>query len=111
MPPPALVEQYNAIHPGASEIFFTAWEEQRHHRMKLETHVVRANTRNETLGMILGFLLAIGAIGGGVFLIYNDKDASGLATIGTAIAGLATAFIVGRRKSAKELHEKDPDNG
>lgn len=46
------------------------------------------------------------AILGGIYLVKLGKSPEGLVSIIAALASLATVFVLGRRKQAKELKEK-----
>jgi hypothetical protein len=70
-------------------------EAQASHRRGLETKVVNSNITNERVGMLLGFIIALAAIAGGVYLISIDKDGQGLAAIIVAIGSLVIAFFRG----------------
>ena len=81
-------------------------ESQAKHRQALEDRVTRANVRNQLLGSIFGFVLGFAAIGGGIYLIAIGKDATGLASIITALVSLAGVFIFGRRAQERERQAK-----
>ena len=65
-----------------------------------------SNCKNERLGTILGFILAMTALGGGFALVAYGKDAGGIATIVTSLASLAGVFIYGKKKQQQERAEK-----
>ena len=46
------------------------------------------------------------AILGGIFLAYEGKETSGIATIITALVGLAGVFVYGKMEQKKELANK-----
>ena len=81
-------------------------ESQAQHRQNLESAVVGGNVANEKRGQIFAFILGMTAIVGGVFLIMEDKDAQGLASIIAAFTALAGAFIAGRIQQSLERAQK-----
>jgi len=89
IPPPALLAEYEQACPGSAERILTQFEEQGRHRRRLENRVVWYNVVSGVLGQVAGFVLFLTAIGGGIFLLYNDKPVEGLGSIVTAIAGAA----------------------
>lgn len=54
-------------------------------------------------------MLALVAILGGVWLIDQGKDASGMGTIIVALVSLAGTFVYGRHKDAEERRQKRAD--
>jgi hypothetical protein len=58
------------------------------------------------MGSIFAFVLSLVAIVGGIWLIHEGKSVTGLATIITDLAALATVFVVSRNKQAKERVQK-----
>lgn len=60
----------------------------------------------EWAGLILGFILAMAAILGGVYLIANDHPVGGLTSIIGALASLVGVFIYARNTKTKELARK-----
>jgi hypothetical protein len=56
----------------------------------------RTANRMGFFGQISTFLIAFTAIAGGIYLIANDKDAGGIATIMGSLVALSTAFAVGK---------------
>lgn len=101
-----MLEAYNRVFPACAEIIVKMAVDQSTHRQNLERTIVRGNVLAEKLGQIFAFILGLVAIGGGIYLIANDKDAQGLATILGALATLAGVFIWGRWRQEKERAKK-----
>jgi len=68
--------------------------------------VVEAHCLSQRSGPIYGFIVAMTAIVGGVYLILQGKDTQGLAAVITTVVALAAVFFYGRREEKKELQEK-----
>jgi uncharacterized membrane protein len=81
-------------------------ETQHDHRLGIEQQVVDANVDSQKLGTILGFIVAMTAIIGGIFLAYVGRETSGLASIVTALVGLAGVFVYGKIEQKKDLANK-----
>lgn len=99
IPPPALLEHYERISPGAANRILTQFEEQGRHRRKLENQVIWNNVVGGILGQLFGFLLMVSAVGLGGFLIYSDKPVAGLASIISAVGG--AAYVLRRAEMAR----------
>src|SRR5688572_23660462 len=56
------------ISPGLADRAFSMAEKQQTHRHKLETIAVEGGTKRASRGQIFAFVIAVGAIGGGVYL-------------------------------------------
>ena len=106
LPPPDTLKQYDDALPGGAERIMALAERQSAHRQDLEKKVVDSNCKNERLGTILGFILAMTALGGGFALVAYGRDAGGIAAIVTSLATLAGVFIYGKRKQQQERAEK-----
>lgn len=106
LPPPEILQKYNEVLPGAAERILRMAESQHHHRQQLEKKVVESNTFSQMAGMVLGFVIAMTAIGGGIWLTSKGKSGAGLTSIIAALAALVGVFIYGKMQQGKELVEK-----
>lgn len=104
VPPPAMLEQFEAIVPGAAKQIMDDAHAEHEHRRAMQTkdldHVHEMNRKGlsaavweSRAGQIIAFILAVFVIGIGAFLIYNDKNGWGFALILLELAGLAGAFL------------------
>lgn len=106
LPPPQALLDYERACPGAAERILAMAEKQAEHRRAMETRNQVQGGRREQLGMALGFVVAMTAILGGIYLIANGAQVEGLTSIVTALAGLVGVFVYARRKKARELAVK-----
>jgi uncharacterized membrane protein len=106
LPPPEILQKYNEVLPGSAERILRMAESQHHHRQQLEKKVVESNTFSQVAGMVLGFVIAMTAIGGGIWLTSMGKSGAGLTSIIAALAALVGVFIYGKMQQGKELAEK-----
>ncbi len=106
LPPPEVLVRYNECFPDAAKRLVEMAEKQQDHRQTLEKRVVHWNTLDQRLGLILGFVLAVGIGFGGFWLIRTGKDGTGIAAVITSIGGPTGVFIWGRRRQEKERTEK-----
>jgi len=101
-----MLEQYDRVIPGGADRILRMAEKQLDHRQDLEGTVVKGNVTSQHRGQIFAFVLGLVAILGGIWLIAHDKSPEGLATIITALGGLAAVFIYGRRQQERERQQK-----
>jgi uncharacterized membrane protein len=81
-------------------------ERQSAHRESLEAKVVEGNIASQERGSIFAFIICLVALIGGFMLIATGKSASGLATIITSLAALASVFVYGKYQQRKERQAK-----
>lgn len=106
LPPPAILERYDQLVPGAAERILAMAERQAAHRQSLEQTVVTGNALAQRRGQVFGFVLAIAALAVGGLLVWQDKKVEGLATIITDICALVALFVLSRREQERERREK-----
>lgn len=106
LPPPSMLAHYNDIIPNGAERIMAMAERQQAHRHDLEQHVIKSNSSNQRLGVVLGFIIALFVAGGGFWLVYLGREAAGIASVITSIAGPASVFVWGRLQQKKERAEK-----
>jgi len=100
LPSPDMLAEYEKVVPGlAVRIVDRADKEQafRHDILTEKASQERAEMtyagRSRYLGQVFGFVLAMTAIGGGIYLLQQGHDVAGLTTIITAVVGLVAVFI------------------
>lgn len=106
LPPPEVLAKYNNILPGAAERIIKMAETQQGHRQNLEKTVIGSNATTQKLGLAAAFVIAMTAIGGGIWLASKGMSGSGLTAIISALAALVGVFIYGKAEQKKELKEK-----
>jgi hypothetical protein len=76
------------------------------HRQHLERVVIESNLSAQRWGLGCAFIIAIGAICGGVWLSLKGMSGVGLAAIITALVALVAVFVYGKSGQRKELQQK-----
>jgi uncharacterized membrane protein len=106
LPPPAEMEKYELIFPGATKVLFDNFIKQSDHRMELEKETIQGDNKRANTGQILSFISTIVLIAVAFFLFINNKDAQGIAAVVTAVAPTITAFITASISRRKEREHK-----
>lgn len=106
LPPPAMIEHYEKILPGAAERIFKMAEDQSSHRKQLESKVIDTDSTNSRRGLIFGFLIGLVALGVSVLLVYLGNSISGVIIALAYITSLVGAFIYGSRQRRTEREER-----
>jgi len=107
LPPPEELAKYEQILPGSANRIISMAEQQSSHRQELEKTVIGANARTQTWGLVSAFIIAMTAIGGGIWLSARGMSGAGLTSIITALAALVGVFVFGKSQQKKELAEKE----
>jgi uncharacterized membrane protein len=81
-------------------------ERQSTHREHLERSVVEGNVQAQKLGSVFGFIVAMTAVVGGIYLISIGKSTAGLVAVIASLASLVGVFIYGKYQQAKERSQK-----
>lgn len=79
--------------------------DQNSHRIQIESKIIQNDVFLSRVGLFMGYSLAVGTVGGGIWLINNGRDTAGLTAIVTAVAGLVGIFVysdVRKRQERKE---------
>lgn len=126
LPPPALLEQFDRIEPGAADRIIQMAEQEQAHRHELESRrheheaaIERGNQSLERRGQTFGFVLALIVLLGGLTLLVLGQSVQGFAlVIGDGIALISLflynerqkeAAIVGGEEESPQPEPEDPD--
>lgn len=106
IPPPALLQKYDSIVPGAAERILKMAELQSSHRRELEKTVITSGIALSKWGQVLGFIIAIFGLCVAAFVaVYGNAFAGGAIGVGT-LASLVGVFMYGSKTRSKERREK-----
>jgi uncharacterized membrane protein len=106
LPPPQILNQYELTVPGSAERIISLWESQVRHRQELEKKAIGSDIRQSYFGSILGFIVAMSAIGAGTFLAYTGHPTEGVSAIISALVGLVGVFGWGSYQRRKERNAR-----
>ena len=99
--------KHDEVFPSLANRIVSLAENQSSHRQRIESKVVDANVNSQRLGLLLGALICLVAIAGGIYLILNGKDISGLAAIIAPLASLSAVFVYAKREQRIERENKN----
>ncbi len=106
LPPPAILEKYDMVSPGAADRIISMAETQAKHRQALELQVISSGVSNSKLGLIFGLIIGLAGLGAATLLgIYGQPLLSGIIGIGS-IVSLVGTFIYGSQSGKKERQDK-----
>jgi uncharacterized membrane protein len=113
LPTPQDLQQYEvALQGTANRVVRMAEIEQENRHLadrrdtdnqaKFDLRSLEIYSRNSLFGLVAATVIVVGTIGGGIWLIYLNKQIAGLSAIVVALVGLVGAFIGGRYLTARE---------
>jgi len=102
LPPPQILNDYDQTVAGSAERIISLWENQVWHRQELEKKAIESDIKQSHYGAILGFIIAMSAIGSGTFLAYIGRPTEGIAAIISALVGLIGVYGWGSYQRRKE---------
>ena len=94
-PDPGILARYKEVMPGLEDQVLEALRQQVRHRHRLEV----AESRRETLSLVLAFLIAVSFLSASAWLISGGHEVAGSVVATVDLVALTTAFIVGRHAS------------
>lgn len=105
LPRPEQLEHYERIRPGITEVLLKMTQEESEHRRIQEAKAVDAGVKESALaqgnirrGQWMAFGLAAAVIGVAVYFATLGHPGVAGTLVGTVIAALAAAFIIGERR-------------
>lgn len=107
LPSPDDLRAYENLVPGAAERLIKMAEKQSEHRRSLERLVIESGARNSTIGVFVGFVIALVALALAGYAIYEGRSQTGTAIVMTTISGLVGVFVIGKYLTHKERVQRD----
>lgn len=106
IPHPEILRQIELVAPGAAAKIIQDMIDQSHHRMDLEKATIRGDNWRANMGLVTGFVVAVGGLGISLTLGLTDHDALAGTIATTVITSLAGLFVYGHRTRKKERIQK-----
>jgi uncharacterized membrane protein len=107
LPPPAELEKYEILYPGATKLLFDNFINQSNHRIELETFTIQEDAKRADRGQMIAAILCMMVLVPSVVLLFLGKPLIGLAAIIGALATLAGTFFGGLFSRRKERENKE----
>ncbi len=101
LPPPAVLEQYNAVHPGLAERIVSSMEVEQQHRHSMERQLLDTHKRVYTRGQYFAATVALVSLGAGLVLGLHDQGAAAIAFVTVGLGQTVLAFL-GQRRNDNE---------
>lgn len=109
LPPPEILAGYDKVLPGAANRIISMAEKNQSHRHSLEAKVIPSGIVSERIGQIFAFLLYLGVLASGTYLVSTGKDTVGITELLGSTAAFAALYFRGQREKKRELRGKRPE--
>lgn len=101
LPPPAALQGYENIVPGAAARILTMAENNNDFLIEMDKEGLRSEYTERRLGQIFGFIIALVALLGSIWLGANGQESTASIIGGSTVLGLVGIFVTGRYFSSK----------
>ena len=98
IPSPEVIAGYEKVLVGSADRIIKMAEKEQDHRHRFQ---LRNQTHRATLtfvGQMFAFLIAVFGIGGGIYLVKNDKSVAGFGVFFTSLASIVGLFFYNRNQ-------------
>ena len=98
IPSPEVIEGYEKVLVGSADRIIKMAEKEQDHRHQFQ---IRNQTHQATLtfmGQVFAFSMGISGVGGGIYLVKNDKSIAGFSVFFTSLASLVGLFFYNRNR-------------
>jgi uncharacterized membrane protein len=106
IPHPRIVQGYEQMLPGSTDRILTLTENQRAHRIRMESAVIQADIRTQYLGLGAAFIVAVILVVGSMLLLAIGRSLEGLGAALVAAATFVGVFFVNRQLRGAELNAR-----
>ena len=111
LPPPAEMEKYEVIYPGATKLLFDNFIGQTNHRMELEKLVIQEDNKRATTAQRNSFIITLAILVLAGFLFFLGKDGIAIAAVITSLAPIIISFITSSILRKNERNNKRKNLG
>ena len=105
LPPPDVLRQYEALHPGATQLLFDQHREQVRHKIQMEQQAAQANRIALLRGQWMAYTLVLGALALSWVFTVSGSGAVAVSIVGLVIILPITHFagtlITGHLRQAR----------
>lgn len=98
IPPPAILEGYEKICPGAADRILKMAESVTEHVNSVERDVIDAKKKEVERGQLFGFSIGALALVSSVICAYLGEGTTASIIGGTTVVGLVSVFVIGKIK-------------
>lgn len=106
LPPPAVLEHFERVLPGAASRILATTEEQLRHRRSIESAIVTANTQALGRGQWFGLIVILAGMATGGCLVVSGHGLAGFGSLLAPLTAAAGMFVFTRRREALERERK-----
>lgn len=101
IPPPAILEQYDRVLPGAAERILSMAEQNMQHEHTIDSEIVGIRRTEYKRGQVFGLIIAIVAITSATICAIYEHEGVAMVIGGATVVGLVSAFVYAQSGKSK----------
>lgn len=106
IPHPEHLERIEKLQPGATDRLIRMAETQGEHRQAMERKFLNFNGVSQILGTIVAGIIALGSVGGSIYLLATGHSIVQFTAMLTPLAAIIWAFRRTQKNQSKEIARK-----
>jgi len=106
IPTPDIIAGYEKVLAGSADRIIKMAEKEQAHRHLCQLRQQSNLARLTLIGQIFAFLMGISGVGGGIYLVRNDKSIAGFGVFFASLAALVGLFFFNQSRPRKTTTEK-----
>jgi len=103
LPEASQFEYYERVLTGSADRILVMAERQSKHRQSIEKWAIFGDQIRSFIALLFAFVISIIGGGGGIYLVYLNKEISGLISLFITISSLVGSFIYGFSQKKRDL--------
>lgn len=103
LPPPALLAEYEELHPGFAALFLESWAAEGEHRRSMEARVVDGQVTAHLRAQPLALSLGAAGLFAATMIAIDGSPAAGVATVVIVFGAFLLALALGGRQADAEV--------
>lgn len=102
LPPPDMLEKFEAIQPGFTDRLFKMVEDESQFKREQDRRMLNSFKMSTILGIVFAFLSVLIVSAVAVYAIYSGFGGAGASIMATCIVGVIISFLQRRKRNTDE---------
>jgi hypothetical protein len=101
IPPPAILEKYNQLIPGAAERILVMAEKDAAHVQEMNKLIIEVSSKESKRGQLFGLFVALAAMSMTALALLLGHETAASIIGGSTVVGLVSVFVTGHSQQTK----------